>query len=398
MQNNNDVLAKNIAYIAIVFLLNPLIGILLSVSLAISGKKTKLCLPLIILCSLYMGAISSTKVPWGDVIAYLDAFKNVPALGFEGSMRIWVDSGEIHEPCYTLLYYSLYYLLFGKQFLFLAVVTSLSYLFTFLAAYRLSKEYKTPNYILVAGVLTLTFFTQYFTITGHLIRQMLATSLFFFVLTYKNHKNWIYAIGCLISFNIHNSLILLILLSLIPQLNRLMNYKTIAIAFVGTVAFAALFSTIAETLLGSLSAGGDVASTLGRAVEMEGKSEGDANMVLAVLVSAPIVVVGILLSVLNREYTKPIVINLGIVWCLIVLMLTNAPFLQSRFFFVIYYFIVFVLFYLFTPNTRWSKAYCFIIPIAMMIRFYMTLNTGAFEFCSSQEALILPYPFLLNFN
>ena len=305
----------------------------------------------------------------------------------------------MEEPVYGTLVYVLYYITFGSPMMFIALITFVTYVVFLLAIYRLEKKYRTPNYIIVVSIITLVSFTQFFFLTAHLIRQFLATSFFFLALSYKGDSLKKYVLFCFVSFSIHMSMASLIFISLIPQLNKLLNKKGLVIAAVVTVILSTVFPILAGSLLSSFAIAGDANTLLERASQAEGMDDGSGSLspFLLLIVCAPLVIISVLGIIKRRIYLPGIVYNLCLIWCLFVLSLSFSPLIQYRFFFVLYFFIPIMLFLVFREKMLLSKCYCTIICIFFVFRFFVTYNEGGFHYAPISDIIFMPYPMLINF-
>lgn len=384
-----------------VFIINPLLGIFLSMRSALASKSARLCVPFIVFCSLYMGALNSTKVPISDEENYVMQYKLVPRNGYITTLKyLSGENDRIKGPLYGTFVYIMFYLTFGCEYLFIALVSFLIYFFFFYSIYKFQKRCKTPNYIIVAGVLTVTFFTQYFTLTAHLIRQMLATSIFLYALTFKG-LNWKYYVTLLAtSFFIHNSMIALVILSLIPSIDKYYSKKRLALLGVLAVVTTAMISTIASFLLHQIVFGdGEVGIAVTKASEAVGLTDAGEGISQAIvmLVSLPLLGISLWGGMKKTTLAPPLILNVCFIWTIFVLGLSFSPLIQYRFFYVLYYFIPIVLFLIWRNNKSLSKLYCSIICIYMVLRFFLTYNTGGFQYTSPLNAIFLPFPLLLNY-
>jgi hypothetical protein len=382
-----------------VFLLNPLIGILLSVAYAVSGKSYNLIIPLMIFCALYMAAINTTKQIDGDEMVYLFQFSEVPANGLYKTLTYMSETKDyVKEPAYGLLVFILYYLTLGNEMLFIAIVTIIIYIVFFAAVYNIFKENKSPNRIIVASVLTVVFFNQYFYLTAHLIRQLMATSVFFLALSHKSESIKKYLLLCLLSYTIHSSMILLILISLIPAMSRLFNKKTLILAGCVTFLFATLFPFIAEHILNHVGLSGDLGTAMVRAANAEGLKDASEGLEqsLVLLMTIPLISISSYVTIRNKPQIMPIVYNLCLIWCLFVICLSFSPLIQYRFFFVLYSFFPIIIYAIASYNRSFMRYFPFFICAFFIYRFYSTIGAAGFVYAPAINLILYPYPLIIN--
>ncbi len=389
-------MAYTIIGLVLVFLISPIVGILLSMMVALKSQISQMFIPFIVFCSLYMGALNSTKVPESDMVVYVKQFETAPK-GYENTLKsLSGDAKRIKSPLYGTLVYVLYYLTMGSEGLFIAIISFLTYFLFLYSVYKLQKEYDASNYIIVSGVLTIVFFTQYFTLTAHLVRQMLATSILFYALTFKG-KNWRAFGGLLVcSYFIHSSMALPIIITIIPSINwyyTKMQIILLGVLFcVGTI----MLTTIAGYLLENIALGGEMGVAVDRVASEDYYSQGNSlSRSILLMITLPLMGLSLWGMIKGIEWIPPIVLNFCFLWCIIVLSLSFSPLIQYRFFYILYYFIPFVLFLLFRNNVKFSVLFCIVICLFMIVRFYLTYS-DVFTYTAIENALLLPYPLLIN--
>lgn len=388
---------QNILIIFALFCVSPLLGISLGILYAIKNDSYNGSLPLILMICLYLGALNSTKVVESDLAEYVSMFENVPNRGYLQTLSFLTDDNRIHEVVYGTLVYLLYYVTFGSTGLFVAILSFIIYFFLLISFWGYGRRTSTPYCALVAGILTISFFSQYFSLSAHLIRQLMATSIMMYAILWRDVSFKRYAIWCIVAFNIHNSMALLILLSAVPFFVRWLSKKQLMLF--GGIAFGITlsFMIVASFILERFSGDGDVVSTLSRASSAVGQSDGnEANMLAIMIVTIPMMVISIYAILKKTIEGSPIYYNMCFAISIFVLNLSFAPLIQYRVFYVLYSFIPFVLFTTFDHNSGLTKRIYFSIPLFLFLLFFYSLGRGAFEYCTTQEALLLPYPLLLK--
>lgn len=122
--------------------------------------------------SLFLGLINSLKVPESDLINYINFFEAVPDFNL---VEYLLFTGR--EFLFNLLNYVLFYLTTGNSSVYIVVLTSASY---FLLFYSLLKMHQVLNYgksSLLLSIGAAILFPTLFSLSAHLIRQFLASSL-----------------------------------------------------------------------------------------------------------------------------------------------------------------------------------------------------------------------------
>ena len=394
MKKFND---TTIFFIGVLFLLNPLGGIIAAALSACTYKNTNSIKLLMFLAMMYMCALNTTKVPENDMIRYLAMFENVPYNGFYGTLISFNHSAAaVKDAAYGTLVYLLYYMTFGNQQLFIFIVSFIGYWFMFMAIFKFGKEYKLPSYMIVTQILILSFFTQYFSMTFHLVRQVLAASIFFYALTFRNSSFKKYLFWCFLAIATHSSVALIVAFSLVPMMKR--RLKSVEIGFL--TLFAAfsvvILSTFAIFLLDTVEMEESLEYSVNRVANMEGAEDSTKGLQLIGFV---LTIITMILCIIEREMGKkmiyPIIINMALVISFMTFGLSNSPLLQYRFFFYIYSFLPFIYLIVVRRFVGFSKLICFITVVFLIVRFYMSLN-NVFEYVSVEEALTNPYPLLIK--
>lgn len=379
--------------LSMVFVVWPLLGIFCSLCWALSANLKERVWPFMLFLSLYLCAINSTKVPESDMIGYLEMFSKAKANGLVGTIKFW-DADKFKEIAYGTFVYLSSFVLDDSKGLFIAVITFLTYLFIFKAIYITHKGEKTTNYILIAAAISLAFFNQYFTLTAHLIRQILATSIFLYAISLrisniKEHWLWL-----AIAFSIHNAVGVLIALSLIPHIKKRPNIFTLCILCGIIVLFTTFFPKIANTLENIVDS-----YAIQRASSAEGASDGlEIDIIAAIIVFVPLGIISFINSLKKRPGISPIYSNMTILLILLVVGLSFSPLLQYRFFFFAYSFIPFIIPYLFREGSILSKLYCFAFSCLFIARFFLTFENSAWRYAPLDTIIFAPYWELLQIH
>lgn len=384
----------------LLFLINPIVGIICS-CISVLKKKTYSNLLLVaLLLAFYLSALNTTKVIESDLAGYVDRFLKVSQYGYIKTLTYQTDFESFKDVGYGTFVYISYYVLFGNYRLFIFVITFLIYILLFMSIIKMGKQKMIPIYLLLASTITIAFFSQFFTLTAHLIRQMLASSVFIYALTFKDVSHKKYYFLCLLSFSFHSSLALVIILSFLPFFNRRLKKKEFLMLLLFTVSFVSVFSVAASYLLELITGGGQVVNDLGRVASMKGLSDGgeeESSQIIFIGISAIMLIICMLEYFCNKVIAYPVVINLCIVWSLLIMSLSVSPLLQYRFFYILYFFLPFILFLYPRNNYVISKVICLIVSLSMVIRFFMLFESSAFHYTSVVSALLSPYFLLVQF-
>lgn len=372
--------------LSMVFVVWPLFGIFCSLCWALSANLKERVWPFMLLLSLYLCAINSTKVPESDMIRYIEMFSQAPNNGLEGTIKFW-DDYTLKEIVYGTFVYLSYFILDGCPGLFIAVVTFLTYFFLFRGIYLMDNENKKSNYIFVAAAISIAFFSQYFTLTAHLIRQLLATSIFLYAISLRINNQRIHWLWLAVAFSVHNAIGVLIALSLIPYVRKRLNIITLFILLGMGVLFGIFFSQIANVIERYIDS-----YALQRASAAEGASDGiEIDVIASIIVFVPLGIISLINSIKRRSEISPIYSNLTILLILLVASLSFSPLLQYRFFFFAYSFIPFIIPHLFKNGTIVSKLYCTAFSCFFIARFFYTFEGLTWDFAPLEVIVFAPY-------
>lgn len=391
---------KFIVAFVVLFLINPLGGIIATSFYACLKKNSNGIKLLMILCMMYLCALNTTKVEENDMIRYIAHFEDVPYNGYLGTLVAFNHSaaGGVKDAAYGTLVFLSYYLTAGNQSLFIFIVTFLGYWLMFMTIYKFGKEYKLPNYMIVTQVLVLSFFTQYFSMTFHLIRQVLGACIFFYALTFKETSFKKYLLLCILAIATHSSVAFIVAFSFVPMMKRRLKLKEIGALAIFAAFSVIILSSFAIFVLDTVELEGSLEYSLGRVAQMEGAEDSTKGLQI---IGVILTLISLVLCMLEREMGKkmlyPIIINLALLMSFMIFGLTTSPLLQYRFFFYMYSFLPFIYITLVRRYKGMAKPICFVTIVFLIVRFYLTYDK-VFEYAPIDEAILNPYPLLIKFG
>lgn len=384
---------------SIVFLINPLVGILIATFRSIYSSQSQPIVLVLVLTAIYLSALNTTKMPVSDMAVYLDMFQKVPQNGFQKTLSYLSTLGDSKDVAYSSIVYLSYYLFEGNQYVFIFIISFVSFTLAFLSIYKFGIDNEEQNYLVIAKIFTLAFFTQYFSLSFHLVRQELATSIFFFALTFKADSLGKYLMGCIIAVLVHSSILVIVLLSLIPFMNRILKIREIMYLVLFSTSFIIVFSSISSFLLLRWSMSGELLKNVMRLSEMQGMQDA-SNVMGANIIILFSLFLGILslMEILRKQETMyNIITNLCFVWSILILSLAASPLLQYRFFFIEYTFLPFMLYMPLYSKSTLLPYLCFCVVSFLIIRFFMTFN-NVFQYTPLEGALLDPLFMLMKLS
>ncbi len=155
------------------FVVNPLVSLVLLFSLSFLRKPAKSNYYIIFsLVSLYLGFINSTKIPESDLITYKYQFLDA---GTEPFIKYIFSYGK--EPVFYAINYLVYHLTSGNFELYLIFLTFISYQFLFVSIYIYYRKIGSSDNLILFSIALAALFPELFSLSAHLLRQFLATSL-----------------------------------------------------------------------------------------------------------------------------------------------------------------------------------------------------------------------------
>lgn len=418
--------------IAIIILINPFVGMLIALVLVLIApdywkENTSRVMTFILATAIWISLVNITKTVAHDQFAYASLFNHVPQKGFYST--VFESWGDGKEPVYSFITWILYYLCGGSLRLFFFTISMMIYMFHFMATYKLFKKIDASKGALICGVLILTFFTQYFVMTVHIIRQMLAAAVAIYAIVYRATEgkyNWWLLIAAPL---IHTSAFFLVILSLIPWLYSWMNIKKIAIVLACFIPVI-IFSTTIGSMLGESEI--SAISYAGQRLGEEGATDG-GGIKLSIMLTVFIPLGLSTLCVIWRNRVKKQAVEddtegyvvydleddtdehysgikdgnailpiayLAILTMIFVLSFSKTPIIQYRFFYYSYSFIPLLLPLLFKDRTKISTIFQFGISLFLIVRFFLTYNDSGFTYAPVLNLLAQPitYYFTGNFS
>ncbi len=192
MKNNQSIYL----ILIILFSLNPFFGVFALVNLLfiIKYKNDKFYNLLIIFLSILLSLINITKVPESDLLNHGLRYLQSGDFNFPAYL--------IHqrkEPIYYIFDYILYHLSNGSLNAWVISFTFFSYFFIFKSILLFFRKIKASRIQIILGLMIAAFFPLIFSLSAHLIRQFIASSIFIYFavnkIFYNKNKWWLIIIG-----------------------------------------------------------------------------------------------------------------------------------------------------------------------------------------------------------
>ena len=232
-QNTYKIGLKDALIAYILFILHPLLGIVAMFLLCIATDTSNknIYYSLYFLISIFLGLVNSTRIPESDLLYYKNIFEDAGRFNFSTYIGIY----GVKEIVYFIFSYLSYYILYGNFKLYIVLVSFIQYYLIFLSLHKLFKD--EPKLVILFAVIINFLNSTLFFSSVHLLRQMLAASIFmfYFASLYTDKKNYWLLIP--IAFLIHSSSLLLFLIILIPSIKNKINLRTLLIFSIVFIVF-----------------------------------------------------------------------------------------------------------------------------------------------------------------
>ena len=368
----------------VIFFIYPLAGIVGTTFVILRHKSQRWLLPtLFIMLAVYMGIINATKIPESDQVQYMNAYRLVPYQTiWESLTNIYGRTdgvGTTKEMGYGLLNLVGYYLSFGYYPLFILLFTVVLYLIYFKSIYKLYSFCNITDKIphVIAACFILCFFSQFFNLTIHLQRQVIATAVMIYcIVSYceQGKPNWILI---LIATSLHTSVVLFVPLFFIRYFFKNLGLKQILLIIIVMVTLIASLFVLALKLLPLIGLYG--IERLAKAGLSQEKAFETSFMLFF---SAPLLFIALKNILRDRKHPNhgENLFYLFYIYVLLFSLLTPDATMKYRYFMMSYAFWPIILPLLFKRPTIIAKSYLFLVSTFFFFRFFITFNDMTWKY------------------
>lgn len=404
-QSGINSLKQNSGYLFLVFLLylfNPVLGILLNSYIVIktNTRKRKDYYVLMLLISIYLGLISSTKIPENDLAAYFDLFNSVP----EKSM---LDFILMHDKEYVfyLLTYILFYAFGGMFNVYVLFVVALGYFIFLVSIYTYyQQDIEKGSLICFLSLIFISFLDLYFNWTGHLLRQILAGCFFIYFVIHKYLYNkdlwWI----ALVAVLIHSSVLILFIIIVIIDFSGVNKkfsirniFKLTLVFLVILLLFKLLFGFL-YSLTGSIGVLNSLFEQInaGPIVDSAGADATSGVWPVVFLLLMMVLSVFIMMFYELEKYEKSLIILFIVYFVYSFYLFMSEDYLLSYrmniYSYLFYPFLFFLPFKYLGDNAYgvFVKSFYFIVIFITIVRFYRFLAIGTWVYAPLDNILLFP--------
>lgn len=241
---------ETILFSTLIFLANPLFGVLFLFHLLISNLrlyKQSLVNLFIIFLAFFLAFINSTKVPKNDLLFHANQYIYAKNMGLLEYLK-YIEK----EPIGYIFNYIMYSITGGSVKLWVITFSFISYILFFSALKRFYLKIEAPLYLLVLSLVLAAFFPQLFSLSAHLIRQFIASCIFMYFaidkIFFNKNKYWIVLLGILT----HGSSLILYALVYFKFLSNFKKYRVLNIILLLILIFHQKISSFLFIVFGGL--------------------------------------------------------------------------------------------------------------------------------------------------
>ena len=390
-----------IAFFGFVFLLNPLVSITCGgLWLVLKKKPTESEIYFWLgMLALWISLVNMTKIPASDQIMYQNMFAKYAHHDLWDGLFDYTSS-KYKEPIYGLYQYICYHLFRGNDKIFFLLSSFISYYFLFLAVNIILRKAGQGIHAVIFGVICCTFFNQFFYLSIHLLRQVMAFSIVLYAIALKTEDGQNHWILLICATLIHTTSAVFAGLALFPVIYHRMNLKETALMLlplfiitVGSIAFGSFMLSI----LGENNAGAYAFRRMSTDYD-----DGVASSPVAVAIMViPLSIIAILTLFRLSKYKRQLyrsslypILYLFIILAIFIVSMTGRPLMQYRFLFVTYQMLPFLLPLLFPVRSKWRNPYFIFVGLLFVLRFFLTFNNSDWVYrITAVDMLTWPAPF-----
>ena len=378
------------------FVLMPIVTLPMAIHQYIKAKginERKLTF-LFIAFACYMAVINASKFPEGDQSNYWAVYMKVPKEGLMWAINHvygFRDATNGKEFMNGLYNFFGYYLTAGHYGLYIFINTLFVYIPFFYIIKELFKDKKNGKYAILTGVICLCFFTQFFNLTIHLQRQVLAFSIFLYAMYLKAKTGKTNYLLLFIAIFTHSTILFFIPFLYFDFFYERMTIKrAIQVLVLGVVIIFVVSRLMMAKEIEQLDDNA-LSYSLNRIHMGGGADDLEFHLSNFLVFNIPLLYIS-----LKKMFSKGlsrmeyIINNTYLLLFIFVLSFTGSDLVQYRFSFFTYGYIGFLLPALLKDTNRYCKTYYLIISLFFVARFYLTFNQITWSYDPIWKSLLFP--------
>jgi hypothetical protein len=320
---------------SIIFIINPLLSVLFLIFIISFFKKNdKIYFLLFFLMSFFLGLINTTRSIYeGDLVAYSNSFKIASSLDLVSFLK-----STFKEPLYYIFMFFTNKISSANFKVFIIVHTTIAYFFYFLSIFKINKKL-TRNYSnqLFVFLLAALFFTL-FSLSAHLMRQFIATSILLYFLVNKlfyNRNYWMLFVAAVLC---HTSVIFFLPFLFSKTLGEKVKLKNLAKSIFQIASILIVFVFINLYFLDGV---GPFSQISNRVLTDDSFDDGNSTALISIILTIILLILSIITIYFNkRNYDGWIYFNHLIIFSSILVLSTinSYPLISYRYCFYLYFF------------------------------------------------------------
>jgi hypothetical protein len=371
---------------ATLFILNPLLGIILTTACFYISKKQAFLSFLIIQASIFLGLINMTKLLESDLLFYSWQFSLADNSSFFAYLKEMKKDGA---------FYGIFFFLnkiFSENFKFaILTLTFFSYNYFLRSLSLYFKKVGSSVFDIIFALYIGIFFFEIFSLSAHLIRQFFAFSLILYFIVNRLYYQKSYWLVLLVSIFSHTTMLIFLPIIFLPIFKNRIDEKKILVGLIIYFLIINFYRPTAILLMEYVEPDNILGYVLERTTKENIVSEGIKTVPLIVIVFNFIVLMMTAMELYVFKNTKSShLYNIIIVISLLVLATWNAhPLLSLRYGYLGYSFIIFILPLAISRKRIGSMGFLisFFLMAVLMLRFFIKIDNGVWQYISSYEIL-----------
>jgi len=383
--SDNFNISGGIILSVLIFILNPIAGILFSIILTIQQNRNKyMIICLISLISIFLGLINTTKVLQSDIISYANEFHLAKQLSIKQFVLL---AGK--APVFYFFMYLISNILKLKFSFFVFFQTFVVYEFFLLAIYKFYDKLKESIFTVLFAISLGTLFFVIFSLSAHLMRQFLATTVFlYYLVEYTlNDKNKLWLL--LIALFTHATVFLFLPFIFLTIFKKKATLKTGIIIIIAVISGSLIFRPMILFFSNHLPlflSYGFKRLLEGHFVDLTGNVKSITIIVNSIML---FLILYLFFFAKDINFKLYHFFNIFISLIIFTLLTLDAPLLSYRFSFYIYFIFPFIIPLILkkSPIRKLSFVIQVIIIFFLIVRFGYKLTYGTFRYESIEEVV-----------
>lgn len=388
--------------VLVCFIIPPIVTIPYAMNSYFKSRKydEKVYMLIFVAFASYLAVINASKYPAGDQYAYWSVYMKAPIKGLWWCiMHIYghrdaTNGKEFMNGIYN--YYG-YYLTGGCYPLYIYINTLFVYLPFFFFIKKIFENSPHRKYAVFAGVVCLTFFTQFFNLTIHLQRQVLAYSIIIWIYYVKAKTGKINFLLLFLAFFTHSTAIFFVPFVFFDIFFKRMSKKRMLLVGGILVVLFAIVGRLAGSVETKELSNNTLTYSVSR-IQYGQTDEASFHIEQYLMLNIPLFII-CLMNMFKKGLSRfeYITYNTYVILFLFVMSMSGSELIQYRYSFFTYGYIGFILPKFIASKSERYRNYLGFICFFFIIRFYYTFDDIIWHYDSILKSLC-NIPALNTFN